>query len=153
MLLRASLRDWLPMGPLADFISDPIHALDLKAFYVRDAGGGARRIERPLHEDLAFRMQDAGHLTQHRTIRDLRCLHCLELSDLFVQVVKLGPVAIDGTKIKANAGRFRGDERRAQPPRRRRVHAARRGRQPQGWTLQARVRPRPLGRAGMLNEP
>jgi hypothetical protein len=48
-------------------------------------------------------MQDAGHFTQHRTNRDLRCLHLLELSDLFVQVVKLGPVATDGTKIKANA--------------------------------------------------
>ena len=141
MLLPASLQDWLPKGHLAYFISDTVDALNLDAFYARYAGGGARnqpfhpammvkllvygyatgvfssrKIERRLHEDLAFRMLGAGNFPKHRTIRDFRALHLKELSELFVQVVKLaremglvklGTVAIDGTKIKANASRHK----------------------------------------------
>jgi transposase len=141
MLLPASLQDWLPGGHLAYFIGDAVDALDLGAFYARYAGGGARnqpfhpammvkvlvygyatgvfssrKIERRLHEDLAFRLLGAGNFPKHRTIREFRALHLLELSDLFVQVVKLaremglvklGTVAIDGTKIKANASRHK----------------------------------------------
>jgi transposase len=141
MLLPAALQDWLPKGHLAYFISDTVDALDLSAFYARYAGGGARnqpfhpammvkvlvygyatgvfssrKIERRLHEDLAFRMLAAGNFPKHRTLRDFRALHLQELSDLFVQVVKLarelglvklGTVAIDGTKVKANASRHK----------------------------------------------
>jgi transposase len=141
MLLPASLQDWLPKGHLAYFIGDTIDALNLKAFYARHEGGGSRnqpfhpammvkvlvygyatgvfssrKIERRLHEDLAFRMLGAGNFPRHRTIRDFRALHLKELADLFVQVVKLaqemglvklGTVAIDGTKIKANASRHK----------------------------------------------
>ena len=141
MLLPASLQDWLPKGHLAYFIGDTVDALDLKAFYARYEGGGSRnqpfhpammvkvlvfgyatgvfssrKIERRLHEDLAFRMLGAGNFPKHRTIRDFRALHLKELADLFVQVVKLaqemglvklGTVAIDGTKIKANASRHK----------------------------------------------
>ena len=72
----------------------------------------SRKIERRLHEDLAFRVLAAGEFPRHRTICDFRALHLKELSDLFVQgvrlaremgLVKLGTVAIDGTKVKANA--------------------------------------------------
>jgi transposase len=131
----------LPKGHLAYFIGDAVDALNLKAFYARYEGGGARnqpfhpammvkvlvygyatgvfnsrKIERRLHEDLAFRMLGAGNFPKHRTIRDFRAQHLQELSDLFVQVVKLaqemglvklGTVAIDGTKIKANASRHK----------------------------------------------
>ena len=77
---------------------------------------GSRKIERRLHEDQAFRMLGAGNFLRHRTICDFRALHLKELSGLFVQVlrlaqemglVKLGTVAIDGTKIKANASRHK----------------------------------------------
>ena len=135
------MQDWLPKGHLAYFIGDTVDALDLRAFYARYEGGGARnqpfhpammvkvlvygyatgvfssrKMERRLHEDLAFRMLGAGNFPRHRTIRDFRALHLKELSDLFVQVVKLaqemglvklGTVAIDGTKIKANASRHK----------------------------------------------
>ena len=76
----------------------------------------SRKIERRLHEDLAFRMLGASNFPRHRTIRDFRALHLFELGNLFVQVVKLaqemglvklGTVAIDGTKIKANASRHK----------------------------------------------
>jgi len=137
MLLPAAPQDWLPTGHLAHFINDTVDALDLKAFYARYEGGGSRnqpfhpammvkvlvyayatgvfssrKIERRLHEDLAFRMLAAGNFPRHRTICDFRAFHLKELSQLFVQVVrlaremglvKLGTVAIDGTKLKANA--------------------------------------------------
>jgi len=37
----------------------------------------SRKIERRLHDDLAFRMLGAGHFPKHRTIRDFRALHSL----------------------------------------------------------------------------
>ena len=76
----------------------------------------ARRFERRLHEDLAFRMLGAGNFPKHRTIRDFRALHLKALAMLFVRIVelaqemglvKLGTVAIDGTKILANASRHK----------------------------------------------
>lgn len=76
----------------------------------------SRKIERRLQEDVAFRLLAAGNFPRHRTIRDFRAQHLDELSALFVQVVKvaqelglvkLGTVAIDGTKVKANASRHK----------------------------------------------
>lgn len=76
----------------------------------------SRKIARKLHEDVAFRVLAAGNFPAHRTICDFRVLHLDELSALFVQVVrlarecglvKLGTIAIDGTKIKANASRHK----------------------------------------------
>ena len=76
----------------------------------------SRKIARKLHEDVAFRVLAAGNFPAHRTICDFRVLHLNELSALFVQVVrlarecglvKLGTIAIDGTKIKANASRHK----------------------------------------------
>ena len=61
-------------------------------------------------------MLGAGNFPRHRTIQDFRALHLSALSDLFVQVVrlaremrpvKLGTVAIDGTKLQANASRHK----------------------------------------------
>jgi hypothetical protein len=65
---------------------------------------------------VAFRVLAAGSFPAHRTIRDFRALHLKALSDLFVQVVrlaretglvKLGTIAVDGTKVKANASRHK----------------------------------------------
>ncbi|SAL88538.1 transposase IS4 family protein [Caballeronia choica] len=140
-LLPHALQDWLPEGHLAYFISDTVDSLDLSAFHARYAGGGARnqpfhpammvkvlvygyatgvfssrKLARKLHEDVAFRVLAAGNYPAHRTLCDFRAFHLKELSDLFVQVVKLakecglvklGTVAVDGTKIKANASRHK----------------------------------------------
>ena len=71
---------------------------------------------RELPEDVAFRVLAARNFPAHRTIRDFRAFHLKELSDLFVQVVrlaremglvKLGTIAVDGTKVKANASRHK----------------------------------------------
>jgi len=76
----------------------------------------SRKIARKLHEDVAFRVLAAGNFPAHRTICDFRSLHLKEFSALFVQVVKLarecglaklGTIAVDGTKIKANASRHK----------------------------------------------
>jgi transposase len=76
----------------------------------------SRKIARKLHEDVAFRVLAAGNFPKHRTICDFRALHLDELAGLFVQVVKLarecgmvklGKVAIDGTKVKASASRHK----------------------------------------------
>jgi len=76
----------------------------------------SRKIAKKLHEDVAFRVLGADNFPAHRTIRDFRALHLAEFTDLFVQVVrlaremglvKLGTIAVDGTKVKANAGRHK----------------------------------------------
>ena len=76
----------------------------------------SRKLARKLHEDVAFRVLAAGNFPAHRTICDFRALHLKELSALFVQVVKLarecglvklGTIAVDGTKVKANASRHK----------------------------------------------
>jgi len=46
MLLSALLQDWLPKDHLTYFINDTVDALDLKMFYARYAGGGARNQRR-----------------------------------------------------------------------------------------------------------
>ena len=99
--------------------NQPFHpAMMVKVMVYGYATGvfSSRKMERRLHEDLGFRLLGAGNFPKHRTIRDFRAMHLKELADLFVQVVKLaqemglvklGTVAIDGTKIKANASRHK----------------------------------------------
>ena len=76
----------------------------------------SRRIARRLHEDIAFRVLAANNTPDFRTISDFRRDHLEALSGLFVQVlelcrraglVKLGHVALDGTKVKANASKHK----------------------------------------------
>lgn len=72
----------------------------------------SRRIERRLVEDIAFRVLAAGNQPNFRTISDFRKIHLKTLEGLFEQVlkialeagaIKVGRVAVDGTKVKANA--------------------------------------------------
>jgi transposase len=76
----------------------------------------SRKMARKLYEDVAFRMLGAGSFPSHRTICDFRLRHLPELKGLFVEVVllarelglvKLGTIALDGTKIKANASKHK----------------------------------------------
>ena len=76
----------------------------------------SRRIERCLSEDVGFRVLAAGNLPNFRTIADFRKLHLTTLAGLFEEVLKialeagalkLGRVALDGTKVKANASKHK----------------------------------------------
>lgn len=76
----------------------------------------SRKIEKRIQEDVAFRYLAAGNFPDFRTINTFRKRRLVEFQQLFVQVlglcqragmVKLGTVAIDGTKVKANASKHK----------------------------------------------
>lgn len=76
----------------------------------------SRRLQRRLMEDVAFRILAAGNQPDFRTIADFRKIHLVALQGLFTQVLELaaelgarqvGRVAIDGSKIKANASKHK----------------------------------------------
>jgi transposase len=76
----------------------------------------SRRIARACEERADFMMIVAGDAPDFRTISEFRRRHLGALGGLFVQVlklaekaglVKLGHVALDGTKIKANASKHK----------------------------------------------
>ena len=99
--------------------NQPFHpAMMVKVLLYAYATGvfSSRKIAAKLHEDVAFRLLAAGNQPAGRTIRDFRAFHLKELGELFVQVVKLakemglvklGTIAVDGTKVKANASRHK----------------------------------------------
>jgi transposase len=76
----------------------------------------SRKIERRLVEDIAFRVLAADNQPNFRTISDFRKIHLKTLAGLFEQVLqialeagamKVGRVALDGTKVKANASKHK----------------------------------------------
>ena len=76
----------------------------------------SRRIQKRLVEDVAFRVLAAGNQPDFRTIADFRKLHLKALEELFQQMLrltletgmmKLGRVALDGSKVKANASKHK----------------------------------------------
>lgn len=75
----------------------------------------SRKLEQATHDDVPFRVLSGNQQPDHDSIAGFRKRHLWELGRLFVQVlqlceraglVKLGHVAIDGTKIKANASKY-----------------------------------------------
>jgi transposase len=75
----------------------------------------SRKIEQASYDDVGFRVLSGNQQPDHASIAEFRKRHLPELAKLFVQVlqlceraglVKLGHVAIDGTKIKANASKY-----------------------------------------------
>jgi len=82
----------------------------------------ARQVERRLVEDLAFRYLAAGERVDNWALSAFRRRHARALNDAFTQVlewaqargmVKLGRVAIDSTRIAANACKDRVDSEQA----------------------------------------
>jgi transposase len=76
----------------------------------------SRRIQRRLAEDVGFRVLAAGNQPDFRTIADFRKTHLTALTGLFEQVLRLarelgalrlGRVALDGSKVKANASKHK----------------------------------------------
>jgi transposase len=142
LLLPPDLREWLPEGHLALFVSDVVDSLDLAAILManrKDDDRGragfhpvmmvkllvygycvgrpsSRKIEKATYEDVGFRVLAGDQHPDHDCIAAFRQRHLAELGGLFAQVlmlcrkaglVKLGHVAIDGTKIKANASKHK----------------------------------------------
>jgi transposase len=76
----------------------------------------SRRMQKKLSEDVGFRVLAAENQPDFRTISDFRKQHLGALQGLFDQVLqialqagtmKLGRVVLDGSKVKANASKFK----------------------------------------------
>lgn len=76
----------------------------------------SRRLERATYEEVPFRVLTADQHPDHDSIAAFRRRHLAALAGLFVQVlllcreaglVKLGHVALDGTKVLANASKHK----------------------------------------------
>jgi transposase len=141
-LLPPALRDWLPEGHLALFLSDVVDELDLgpvvSAYEEGDGRGqppfhptmmvklllyayctgqpSSRKIERASYEEIPYRVLAANQHPDHDSLAEFRKRHLKALAGLFQQVlklcqaaglVKLGHVALDGSKIKANASKHK----------------------------------------------
>lgn len=76
----------------------------------------SRKLEKATYESVPFRVLAANQHPDHATIAEFRRRHLKALSRLFVQVlrlcekaglVRLGHVALDGTKLRANASKHK----------------------------------------------
>ena len=76
----------------------------------------SRRVEKATYEEVPFRVLSADQHPDHASIAAFRRRHLTALSGLFLQVLmlcreaglaRLGHVALDGTKVRANASRHK----------------------------------------------
>lgn len=93
---------------------DPSMMVALLVYAYSIGERSSRRIERRCVEDVAFRVIAANQAPDHATIARFRAVHESAIAGLFGQVLQVcsragvlrpGLVAIDGTKIAANASR------------------------------------------------
>ena len=91
---------------------DPSMMVALLLYAYAKGNRSSRGIERECREDVAYRVICANLVPDHSTIAEFRKRHESALADLFSSVlslckeaglVKVGVIAIDGTKIAANA--------------------------------------------------
>jgi transposase len=91
---------------------DPDMMVTLLVWAYANGITSSRRIERLCQQDVAFRVICAGHVPDHVTVARFRQQFAESAADLFAQVLVLcarlgmgqvGTVALDGTKIAANA--------------------------------------------------
>lgn len=112
LLLPPSLRDWLPEGHLAFFISDTVDQLDISAIqneYEKELRGyppyhprmmlkilvygycvgvrSSRKIARRVEEDVAFRFLAGGNMPRFRSIAEFRQRHLRAFRSVFLQVL------------------------------------------------------------------
>lgn len=114
LLMPPAMKEWLPEGHLAYFVSDVVDGLDLTGIYAsyeRETRGAppfhpamltkiifyglcrgvysSRKLSLATHEDVPFRVLAAGNHPDFRTISEFRKRHLKCLADLFIQVLKL----------------------------------------------------------------
>ena len=138
-LLPPSMADWLPTNHVIHYVRDAVNELDLTAIFNTYKPGGtgrpafsprmltavwiyahmvgirsSRRLERALHENLAFRVLSGNQQPDFWTLNKFRTTHREALGNLLVQTVRLArkvglapmnQVAVDGTRIQANASK------------------------------------------------
>ena len=114
----------LDLGPiLADYTEkrgyppyDPRLMLRLLIYGYTTGVRSSRAIERKCADDIAFRYLAAGQAPDFRSISRFRRRHLDALADLFTQslhlatklgMVKMGRVALDGTKLQASASKHK----------------------------------------------
>jgi transposase len=114
---KQDLQEW--EAAYSDEGQRPYHpALLLKVLLYAFALGvrGSRKIEQRVREDLGFRYLAGGAEPDHKTICEFLRRHGRRVNDLFTAVLeqlqraglgKLGVVALDSTRMKANASRDR----------------------------------------------
>src|SRR6266550_1688151 len=121
----SDLIDQLDLSAITDVYEDeergypPYHPVMLTKVLVYGYCVGvfsSRRIQRRLLEDIPFRVLAAGNEPDFRTIADFRKRHLTALQGFFEQVLQMarnlgaarvGRVALDGSKIKANASKHK----------------------------------------------
>jgi transposase len=95
---------------------DPRLMVGLLLYAYCQGVSSSRKIEKATYESVPFRVLAANQHPDHDTIAEFRRRHLSTLSGLFVQVlhlcqkaglVRLGHVAIDGTKLRANASKHK----------------------------------------------
>ena len=134
-LLPPDLRDWLPEDDLAHFIVAAVERVPLDAFRAKAAASGkaqyhprlmlallvycyangvfsSRRIERATHRDIGVRYVAANLHPDHDTIAAFRRANRTAFLRVLLLareagLLRVGAVAIDGTKLDANASKIR----------------------------------------------
>jgi transposase len=95
---------------------DPAMMLKLLLFAYSTGVTSSREMERRCHVDVAFRWLSANAAPDYRSISRFRRRHFGAIDSLFVQVlalcaqaglVRLGRVALDGTKLRASASKHK----------------------------------------------
>ncbi len=105
-------RDVYRLGAAGRAPLDPAMMVALLLYGYARGVRSSRAIERACHEDVAFKVICAMRCPDHSTVAEFRRRHQVEIEQLFDDVlglcaeaglVSVGVIAIDGTKIKANA--------------------------------------------------
>jgi transposase len=95
---------------------DPRLMLKLLVYGYANGVVSSRKLEAATHRDVAVRMLCADQHPDYRSIARFRARHLEALSELFVQALRLcreaklvglGTLALDGTKLRANASRHK----------------------------------------------
>ncbi len=122
--IRDLVRDELDLSPILETYREargfpPYHPAMMTALLLYGYSQGiysSRRIERSCEQRVDFMAVAAMAKPDHSTISEFRRRHLTALSDLFVQVLRLcqeadlvtlGHVSLDGTKVKANASKHK----------------------------------------------